>query len=259
MTAKNILGITVATEENWDSLHGEFCFSNNETGKINEDGTVFYDSEGLAQYLFTSKSDAFEYLFNSVEVLCKHSYYIGSREDHPTLDGWCKRMGIGIQEEEEDGSSVWSAWKHINDKEIIEQDKFNYMMLSRLSNDAVQFLSEDSFSYRKVKNLWAGNIDEQIKEMKKIYNMITIKPEWLTMDEINAYENKMKALIETSNTTKYYNIKYNVGKVKYLISYHDGIKTHKDGSPFSDIEFFSNKKKLNAFEKELLKDGYVYK
>jgi len=31
-------------------------------------------------------------------------------EDHPTLDGLCKRMGIGTQEEE-DGSSVWSAWR----------------------------------------------------------------------------------------------------------------------------------------------------
>jgi len=154
--------------------------------------------------------------------------------------------------------------KKLETLEIIKQDQFNYMMLSRLSNDAVQFLSEDSFSYKKVKNLWAGDIDEQIEEMRKIYNKITIKPEWLTMDEINTYENKMKALMGTSDiakkdTTKFYSIRYNVGKVKYLISYHDGIKTHKDGSPFSDIATFSNKKLLDAYEKDLLKNGYVYR
>lgn len=81
-------------------------------------------------------------------------------------------------------------------KEVIEQDKFNYMMLSRLSHDVVQFLSEDSFSYQKIKNLWAGNIDEQIKEMRKIYNNITIKPEWLNEDDINTYEKEMKVFTD---------------------------------------------------------------
>lgn len=111
MPETNFQGTPVATEENWDSLNGEFSFSNNETGSINEDGTVFYDSEGLNQYIFANKADAFEYLFEGAEVSHKHSFYIGSREEHPTLDGWCKRMGIGVQKEE-DGSSVWSAWKN---------------------------------------------------------------------------------------------------------------------------------------------------
>ena len=40
-----------------------------------------------------------------------------------------------------------------------------------------------------------------------------------------------------------YNIKENVGKVKYLVSYCDGTKFHKDGSKFWDIAIFKNKKK----------------
>jgi len=43
-----------------------------------------------------------------------------------------------------------------------------------------------------------------------------------------------------------YNIKYNVGKVKYLVSYYTG-KKHKDGSKFFDISTFKNKKKMNEF------------
>lgn len=57
---------------------------------------------------------------------------------------------------------------------------------------------------------------------------------------------------------KQYNITYNVGKVKYLVSFHDGEKKHKDGSNFYDIVCFSNKKKLNKFVSGLLKEGYIY-
>ena len=57
---------------------------------------------------------------------------------------------------------------------------------------------------------------------------------------------------------KQYNITYNVGKVKYLVSFHDGEKKHKDGSNFYDIACFSNKKKLNKFVAELLNEGYIY-
>jgi hypothetical protein len=56
------------------------------------------------------------------------------------------------------------------------------------------------------------------------------------------------------NTAKTYNIMYNVGKVKYLISYNNGIKKHPDGSNFFDIETFKNKKLLNSFISQLEKD-----
>lgn len=57
---------------------------------------------------------------------------------------------------------------------------------------------------------------------------------------------------------KLYNINYNIGRVKYVVNFHDGIKKYKDGSNFYDIRLFSNKKKMTAFVSELLKDGYTY-
>ncbi|HZK32869.1 MAG TPA: hypothetical protein VFC60_00055 [Tissierellaceae bacterium] len=56
---------------------------------------------------------------------------------------------------------------------------------------------------------------------------------------------------------KKYNIMYNIGKVKYLVNYHDGVKTYKDGSKFYDIRIFSNKVKMNNFIKELKNNGYI--
>jgi hypothetical protein len=55
---------------------------------------------------------------------------------------------------------------------------------------------------------------------------------------------------------KCYNTMGNVGKVKYLVNFHDGKSTHKDGSPFFDVACFSNKKKEQAFIKQLQADGY---
>lgn len=59
---------------------------------------------------------------------------------------------------------------------------------------------------------------------------------------------------ETSS--KRFNIMHNVGKAKYVINYHDGEKTHKDGSPFYDIATFKNIKDFLAFKKKLIADGY---
>lgn len=46
------------------------------------------------------------------------------------------------------------------------------------------------------------------------------------------------------------------GNIKYTVSFHDGVKTHKDGSPAKDIATFKNKKKKEAFIKELIQQGY---
>ena len=46
-----------------------------------------------------------------------------------------------------------------------------------------------------------------------------------------------------------YTIQYNIGKAKYVLTWHDGIKKHDDGSDFYDIAIFHNKKKLYSFIK----------
>lgn len=54
-----------------------------------------------------------------------------------------------------------------------------------------------------------------------------------------------------------YRISTNVGRAKYVVSFWDGVKTHKDGSPFFDISIFSSKRKLQAFVRGLEQQGYV--
>ena len=54
---------------------------------------------------------------------------------------------------------------------------------------------------------------------------------------------------------KFY-IQYGIGKCKYLVSYHDGIQKHSDGSDFYGIKIFKNKPSLNAFIAQLVNEGY---
>ena len=46
------------------------------------------------------------------------------------------------------------------------------------------------------------------------------------------------------------------GKIKYTVNFHDGVQTHKDGSPFYGIATFTNKKKKDKFIKELKEKDY---
>ena len=72
-----------------------------------------------------------------------------------------------------------------------EVNKHNYMMLDRLRSDNEYYLGNGN---RHEKHLWAGNVDGQIAEMKKLWNELPKdkKPEWLSMEDIENYERKMK-------------------------------------------------------------------
>lgn len=59
-------------------------------------------------------------------------------------------------------------------------------------------------------------------------------------------------MLRPHNSMKY-TIQYNIGHAKYVVSYHDGVKKHADGSDFYDIALFKNKKKMEAFIKEINK------
>ncbi len=56
---------------------------------------------------------------------------------------------------------------------------------------------------------------------------------------------------------KRFYIQYNIGRAKYVVNFHDGVKQHRDGSEFFDISIFKNKKKLGEFVRQLREDGYA--
>ncbi len=63
--------------------------------------------------------------------------------------------------------------------------------------------------------------------------------------------------MESKQQMKRFTEMYGVGSSKYVVSFHDGIKTHKDGSEFYDIAIFKSKVRKNAFIKELTDKGFT--
>lgn len=72
----------------------------------------------------------------------------------------------------------------------MSDNSFNYMLLSRLKSDCDYFLG---FGGRSERNLWAGNVQEQIEKMKELWHSVEAKPEWMTLEQINEYEAQMTA------------------------------------------------------------------
>ncbi|HJB97441.1 MAG TPA: DEAD/DEAH box helicase family protein, partial [Candidatus Acutalibacter pullicola] len=69
----------------------------------------------------------------------------------------------------------------------------NYQLLSRLKADCDYFLGAGG---RAEKHLWAGNVREQIAKMRELYTALPEKPEWLTLEDIDRYAQRMEPLYE---------------------------------------------------------------
>lgn len=66
--------------------------------------------------------------------------------------------------------------------------KFQYQMLGRLQSDCEYFLN---YGNRCAKHLYYGEAKEHIQEMKKLYELLPEKPEWLSFEKILEYEKLM--------------------------------------------------------------------
>ena len=69
------------------------------------------------------------------------------------------------------------------------EDRFNYMLLDRLKSDCEYYFC---YGGRNAKHsLWAHDEQKQIDKMRELYDLLQIKPEWLTIEQIDEYAAKM--------------------------------------------------------------------
>ena len=152
-----------------------------EDGKISED-----------EYLHT-----FEYIYLT-KVNGNISLYKQKlkdlKADHKLLayEEWCKELGYNPEIAkyfQESLTSILSTELDLcEDMDLLSKDDtFRYMMLDRLKTDCNYFLGNGN---RNEKHLWAGDVDKQIKLMKDLYNSFEEKPEWISMEDIENFENK---------------------------------------------------------------------
>lgn len=93
-------------------------------------------------------------------------------------------------------------FNRINENESDNPQKHKYMMLGRLQSDCEYFLGNAKGSE---KVLYYDSVEEHISEMKKLWNELDVKPEWLSMEDINEYEEKMLNYSDNSDGSEDHN------------------------------------------------------
>lgn len=97
---------------------------------------------------------------------------------------------------------------------------FDYQLLDRLRSDCRYYLD----GHRNPDLLWAGSVEEQIKEMRKLYNSFPSdkKPQWITEEYINHFEAEMlkdnNINIDLENNSAEYEYSYKQGDIVHINS-----------------------------------------
>jgi hypothetical protein len=106
-------------------------------------------------------------------------------------------------------------------------------------------------------DLYFEGVDKSINEGRAFINAAKkAKAEGKTEFEFNGKTYPVTIKESVTEGKKVFKVNPQIGKVKYSISSHDGVKKHKDGSDFFDIETFKNKVDLEKAIKNYTSKGF---
>jgi len=141
------------------------------------------------------------------------------------------------------------GWTSYNESK--NPQEFEYMMLGRLQTDCDYFLGNGQ---RSENVLWAETVEQHIAEMKKIWNSLENKPEWLTMEQIEDYESQMLGTdtdtdSEGTDTTPVDEDEYEYEDKYYVVWEEDG-QEHELFDNLGDAKDFYEQIKSEKFHYE---------
>lgn len=67
--------------------------------------------------------------------------------------------------------------------------KFEYQLLSRLQQDCKYSIQNNS-----LRHLWGITVEDHIAKMRELYDQLKEKPEWISEQDIDSYEEQLKAI-----------------------------------------------------------------
>ena len=68
-------------------------------------------------------------------------------------------------------------------------DTFKFALLSRCKEDCIYYLGCGGRDAKH--SLWAKNEEAHISTMRELYDSLTSKPQWITLEEINNFAQAM--------------------------------------------------------------------
>jgi len=163
--------------------------------------------------------------------------------------------------------------KQISRKELLPSDDYKAVLWR-----GKEFISASEYKklfkkYSEYKKLpWEA---EAYSNMKKLYKPFLSSKQWTELSgdanidfikqnigEVKMKKSEIREIIKEelqslNEGKKVYFTMDNLGSAKYSVSFYDGKKTHPDGSDFYGLHLFKNKKKYEAYIKELKSQGYT--
>lgn len=107
--------------------------------------------------------------------------------------------------------------------------------------------SGDNYRVVTLSGTWWSDVATNIKTAKK----------WIDAARAARRNPHRYRGMKRRRNPRMYNVRYGIGKSKYVVNFHDGAKKHRDGSPFFDIRIFKNKRRMQSFVAGLKKCGYA--
>ena len=136
-------------------------------------------------------------MFNSEGVTIEWQDKQGETQE--TKLSWARATGV-VQRLVDEGryleTPVVSQTEQQNE---VQPFSDQYRLLDRLCADCEYFLGAGQ---RAEKHLWAGSVDAQIEKMRELYAQLPEKPDWISLDVINAYARRMAAPEPVENTAE---------------------------------------------------------
>ena len=102
-----------------------------------------------------------------------------------------------------------------------------------------------------------GNLDGGEGPPKTPYAFQSKKKRKQDKDKEDSIATTSTGFKKVNEGKKRFKVGHNIGKAKYVISFHDGKSKHKDGSDFFGIKTFKNQKEFEKGKNYLRKKGYI--
>ena len=151
--------------------------------------------------------------------------------------------------------------------EAIGNDKAMLALVDMLSNSMEHYASANEFVNITSKIPGFANNKAELKDVFAKYYKVGARErnDWNTKDWLKwlkqwPLEESKTNCVECGKVNegkKVFKVNPGIGSSKYSISSHDGVKKHKDGSDFYDIEIFKNKVDLEKGIKKYSSNGFV--
>lgn len=136
-------------------------------------------------------------MFNSEGVTIEWQDKQGETQE--TKLSWARAAGV-VQRLVDEGRYLETpVVSQTEQQDEVQPFSDQYRLLDRLCADCEYFLGAGQ---RAEKHLWAGSVDAQIEKMRELYAQLPEKPDWISLDVINAYARRMAAPEPVENTAE---------------------------------------------------------